>query len=95
MAFRKKNSQMTELYPALSEMILNINNLNSLIKNRDWQNVLKSVIQLYAIYKKLNIQRQNKSRLSICLYVCKYEKIDFETKILTRNKEGNFTMIKG
>lgn len=41
----------------------------------------------------LNIQRHNKGRINICLYICNlWNKIDFKAKIVTK---GNFIMIKG
>lgn len=32
---------------------LNVNSLNTQIKERDWQNVLKNITKLCAVYKKL------------------------------------------
>lgn len=48
---QKTKNKMTDLTPDLSIITLSVNGLNPL-KVRAWQNGLKNMIQIYAVYQK-------------------------------------------
>lgn len=56
----KINSKMVDFNPFISIIILNINDLNTLIKSKDYQLDKISKTQLYGVHKKciLNIETQ-------------------------------------
>ena len=52
----KTNNKMVGLNPNTLISTLNVNELNTPIKSRNCQNRFKKMPQLYAVYKKLQIQ---------------------------------------
>ena len=48
-------NKMTIVVPYLSIITLNVNRLNSPVKNMTWLNGQNKIIQLYAVYKRLTV----------------------------------------
>ena len=102
---------MAVLSPHLSIITLNINGLNSPIKRHRAASWIKNKTQLYAASRrptpalKTNIgskrgygrwyYKQIAAEKKVDVAILISDKIDFKPKMVIRNKEGHYTIIKG